>query len=150
MKDFDKKQLRELLRKNLVKFRKEKGVTQSDVGAYLGIGKTGVASWEQGRTSPDAETVYLLSKYYRKPLESFYEEDSVPVKTIVSDIANLPNRRHHKIREVPIQVAIVDDNGKTKVVTLETQLKIQDQRLNKHEELLNSLLNKESKKGEQA
>lgn len=77
MKDIKKSQIREIVRKNLIRFRKEKGVTQSDVGAYLGITKTGVASWEQGRTSPDIETIYLLSQYYRKSLDDFYEEEPV-------------------------------------------------------------------------
>ena len=136
MKDLTKAEIKEIVRKNLVKFRKEKGVTQSDVGAYLGIGKTGVASWEQGRTSPDIETVYLLSKYYRKSIDSFYEEEEkthepilVSDLTEVSVLSDLPYKKHHKVRSVPVELTLVNKDGQSYVVTLDGHLKEQDKKL---------------------
>lgn len=103
MNDLTKNQIKEIVRMNLVKFRKEKGVTQSDVAAHLNITKTGVASWEQGRTSPDIETLFLLSKYYKKSIDSFYEMSSPKVTATVThqvpDVKDLPRFRHHEVRE---------------------------------------------------
>lgn len=109
MNDLTKNQIKEIVRMNLVKFRKEKGVTQSDVAAHLNITKTGVASWEQGRTSPDIETLFLLSKYYKKSIDSFYEVSSPKVTATVThkipDVKDLSRFRHHQIREeVPVRI----------------------------------------------
>ena len=110
MNDLTKTQIKEIVRINLVKFRKEKGVTQSDVAAHLNITKTGVASWEQGRTSPDIETLFLLSKYYKKSIDSFYEVSSPTLTATVTrkipDVKDLPHFRHHQIREeAPLHVS---------------------------------------------
>lgn len=70
----NKDKLRENIRKNLINLRKKKGLTQGDIADEIGKTKTGVASWEQGLSLPDTTTLYLLSKFYKVPMEYFYEE----------------------------------------------------------------------------
>ena len=36
-------------------------------------GKTSVASWEQGKSMPDAVTLYQLARFFGKDLEDFYK-----------------------------------------------------------------------------
>lgn len=66
--------IKDNVRKALIECRKEKGITQTDVGKIVGKGKTAVASWEQGLTIPDIETLYRLSKYYGKSINYMYGE----------------------------------------------------------------------------
>lgn len=66
-------ELRKNIRDNLKSIRKEKGLTQSQVGDLVGKKETTIASWEQGLSLPDLQTLYRLSLYYRKTMEWFYE-----------------------------------------------------------------------------
>lgn len=66
-------ELRKNIRENLKLLRKEKGLTQSQVGDLVGKKETTIASWEQGLSLPDLQTLYRLSIYYRKTMEWFYE-----------------------------------------------------------------------------
>ena len=69
----DREILRQNIRENLIRLRQKKGLTQSDIAAEINKTKTGVASWEQGLSIPDATTLYHLSKFYHVPMEFFYE-----------------------------------------------------------------------------
>ena len=69
--------VRESVRQTLIECRKEKGLTQTQVGEIVGKTKTAVASWEQGITIPDIETLYRLSQYYGKTINYMYGEKEV-------------------------------------------------------------------------
>lgn len=66
-------ELRKNIRENLAYLRAKAGLTQSDVADLVGKKATTVASWEQGLSLPDLQTLYRLSIYYRRALEFFYE-----------------------------------------------------------------------------
>lgn len=68
-------EIRKTIRTTLIECRKEKGVTQTDVALYVGKTKTAVASWEQGISLPDAETLFKLAAYYNKPIAFMYGEN---------------------------------------------------------------------------
>ena len=57
------------LQENLVKFRKKYHHSQEEIGEITGKSKTAVASWEQGRSEPNIETLCTLSKYYGVSLD---------------------------------------------------------------------------------
>lgn len=66
-------ELRQNIRENLIYMRNKQGLTQSDVASIVGKKSNTIASWEQGLSLPDLQTLYRLSIYYRKTLEWFYE-----------------------------------------------------------------------------
>ena len=67
----------ETIRKNLIQCRLEANLTQKQVGEIVCKKPTTVATWEQGKTMPDIETLYTLTKYYGKTLNFMYGvEDS--------------------------------------------------------------------------
>ena len=66
--------LRNKIRQTLIDLRKEKNLTQTEVGIIVGKSKNAVASWEQGLSLPDVATLYRLSKYYEKTLEYMFGE----------------------------------------------------------------------------
>lgn len=65
--------------------RKERGLTQTDVGAYLGVTATAVSLYESGRRGVDLQTAcaladlfdvsldYLAGREYLTPYEKVYE-----------------------------------------------------------------------------
>lgn len=67
-------EIKNRIRRILVRLRKEHELTQTDVGKIVGKGKTAVASWEQGISIPDIVTLYTLAQYYHKPISYMFGE----------------------------------------------------------------------------
>lgn len=44
--------------------RKEKGITQEELAAYIGITKASVSKWETGQSYPDITFLPLLASYF--------------------------------------------------------------------------------------
>ena len=66
MKDFEIKQI---VRERLTECRLEANLTQKEVGEIVDKKPTTVASWEQGKSLPDIETLYQLTVYYGKTID---------------------------------------------------------------------------------
>lgn len=49
--------------------RKEKGMTQKDLSLALGVGRSTVAMWETGQSSPRTPEVYKLAKILNVSVE---------------------------------------------------------------------------------
>ncbi len=60
--------------KVLIECRKDKGITQADLAEQLGLKPTTVASWEQGKSLPNIQTLYRLAQYYHKTIGYMYGE----------------------------------------------------------------------------
>ena len=71
----DTETLRNNIRENLINLRISNKLTQEDVGNVVDKKFTTVASWEQGKSLPDLQTLYRLSLYYKKSMEYFYENN---------------------------------------------------------------------------
>lgn len=65
--------IRNNIKNNLINLRKKYGLTQSDIADITEKKAPTIASWEQGISLPDLQTLYRLSKYYHVMLEYFYE-----------------------------------------------------------------------------
>ena len=52
------------LGKNIYKLRKEKGVTQEELAAELGVTAAAVSKWEKGATLPDVLMVCAIADYF--------------------------------------------------------------------------------------
>ena len=66
----------QLIRQNISRalrdIRIEHGLTQTEAGKIVGIGKTTYATWEQCRSMPDVDTLYRLAKYYGVTMDKMY------------------------------------------------------------------------------
>lgn len=65
-------EIRNDIRQTLIKLRKENGLTQEDIAILVEKKPTTVASWEQGLSLPNVQTLYRLAEYYKKSLEYMY------------------------------------------------------------------------------
>jgi Predicted transcriptional regulators len=50
--------------KMLVTKRKEKGITQDEIAAYIGVSKASVSKWETGQSYPDITFLPQLAAYF--------------------------------------------------------------------------------------
>ena len=69
--------LRFVISMNIRKYREEKGLTQTELGEHFGKAKTTVASWEGGKSLPDAGLLYRLSKYLGVAIDDMYKESNI-------------------------------------------------------------------------
>lgn len=44
--------------------RRSKGVTQTELGQAIGVGKTTISNYETGYSSPDTETLSKMAQYF--------------------------------------------------------------------------------------
>lgn len=69
------KLIRERIRQNLIQCRIDHGFTQTQIGKLVDKSKNAVASWEQGLSLPDVETLYKLSVIYGVGISFMYGID---------------------------------------------------------------------------
>ena len=54
---------------NIVKFRKERGLTQAQLAEALNMTPAAVSKWETGAALPDLDTLIALADYFRLPMD---------------------------------------------------------------------------------
>lgn len=47
--------------------RREKGVTQEEVAAFVGVSKASVSKWENGQSYPDITVLPVLASFFILP-----------------------------------------------------------------------------------
>lgn len=62
--------IRETIRLNIIAKRKELNLTQTELASKVGLKKNSIASWEQGYSTPDIDTIAILLKLFDM---DFYE-----------------------------------------------------------------------------
>ena len=72
----------------LKKTREEKGFTQADVAAYLGVSRQAISQWERGIAYPDIDNLMLLCKLYQVSINDLIpnnEENNIEEKSVVKE-----------------------------------------------------------------
>lgn len=59
--------------KTLVTKRREKGVTQDEIAAYIGISKASVSKWETGQSYPDITFLPLIATYFNISIDELID-----------------------------------------------------------------------------
>lgn len=57
------------LGENIVKMRKEKGVTQEELASFIGVTKASVSKWETGMTTPDIQILPVLASFFDRSVD---------------------------------------------------------------------------------
>lgn len=65
-------EIRNGIKNALIAAREEKGLTQLQLAKIIGKTPTAVASWEQGLSLPNLQTLYRLATYYGKTLDYMF------------------------------------------------------------------------------
>ena len=61
--------------------RREKGITQEELGSRLGVTNKTVSRWENGNYMPDVETLRLLSKEFGVSMEELLDGERAGAKS---------------------------------------------------------------------
>lgn len=68
-------EIRDRVRNILIRCRKENSLSQKELAEKINSKETTVASWEQGKSLPSIDMLYILSKFYGKPIGYMYGEE---------------------------------------------------------------------------
>ena len=58
----------------IAKLRKQRGMTQAELGNELNVTYQAVSKWERSESHPDFDTISRISKLFQVPI-SYFEED---------------------------------------------------------------------------
>ncbi len=85
--------IKDLVRENLVRLRKENKLTQIELAQKIGYSDKAISRWETGEVTPDIETINALAELYRVPVSIFFERESE------SELAKARERKRHAGRK---------------------------------------------------
>ena len=74
----------------LKKLRKEKGLTQTELGEMLGVGKSAVCCYEKELRSPSSETIMDLVNIFAVSSDYILGTDKIAVVTVSKDKKYIP------------------------------------------------------------
>ena len=61
----------------LIKLRKERGLSQEELGAAVGVSRQTISKWELAQSSPDFQKLVLLSDYFKISLDTLVKDIDV-------------------------------------------------------------------------
>jgi transcriptional regulator with XRE-family HTH domain len=67
--------------------RRSKGVTQTELGQAIGVGKTTISNYETGYSSPDTETLSKMAQYFNVSTDYLLCQTDDPTPRIKAKIA---------------------------------------------------------------
>ena len=76
------KNLNEIIAKNLIAFRKHKGLTQFELAEKLNYSDKSISKWERGEGTPDIVVLKTLADLYSTTVDSFLNENLKIEKSI--------------------------------------------------------------------
>lgn len=59
----------------------ERGVTQGQVAAYVGVEDSTVARWKSGSRRPTVENCYSIAAYFRRPVQEVLQLNDYPTES---------------------------------------------------------------------
>lgn len=69
------------MKNNLPELRAERGWTQVDLAARLGVSRQTVIAIETGRYDPSLPLAFAIADLFRRPVESIFIRDKAPRKS---------------------------------------------------------------------
>ena len=61
----------------LIKLRKERGLSQEELGAAVGVSRQTISKWELAQSYPDFQKLVLLSDYFKIALDTLVKDIDV-------------------------------------------------------------------------
>ena len=61
----------------LIELRKQKGLSQDELGNALGVSRQTISKWELGQSYPDFQRLVLLSNYFGLSLNTLVKDINV-------------------------------------------------------------------------
>lgn len=73
------------LGKNIAALRKEKGLTQAQLGELLGVSNQAISKWERGNNLPDVMSLPQIAKVFAITIDRLFEENEAMEEPEICD-----------------------------------------------------------------
>lgn len=83
---------------NLVKLRKQFGLSQEELAEKIGVSRQAVSKWERSESSPDTDNLIALSKIYNITIDEMINSEANPFQNTTEHDENVKNRAEEKKR----------------------------------------------------
>ncbi len=90
----------EIIQRNCALFREEAGLTQQGAATRLKMSVDAYRNWEQGRRTPERDSLAALSQLYGRPIDDFFME-------------NPPKRKRSSLPTAEFEVRLKSFDGVT-------------------------------------
>lgn len=71
---FKENEVKKIFSVNLLRLRSERGLTQEELGSYVGVNKATISEWESAKKLPNAGNMEKLSNYFDIPKSALFAE----------------------------------------------------------------------------
>lgn len=68
------------MKNNLAELREEKGWSQGDLAAALGVSRQTVNALERGKYDPSLPLAFKIARLFKRSIEEIFEPDDKPTK----------------------------------------------------------------------
>ena len=99
MNEYDKI-IRNNIRDALIECRAEKDISQAELSKAIGVPAPTIASWEQGISLPNLQTLYRLAKYYQKTMDYMYGEGRGKNESVQEESTERASTEADKISDI--------------------------------------------------
>lgn len=93
------------LNENLYQFRKEKGISQEELGNLVGVSRQAVYKWESGERMPDINNLNALCEVFDKNIEDFIEGADALLK--LNKVGDITIKDKNKNLKIFIRILII-------------------------------------------
>ena len=76
--------IRQNICSNISKFRKDAGISQTQLAEYLKVSRSNVSTWERGVNPPDVETIFKICDYLNVTVADMFGCDTIDKKNQLS------------------------------------------------------------------
>lgn len=100
--------------------RTENKLTQEQVASVLGISRSAYCGYEIGRRKMSTDMLLALAKFYRLPINVFFNNDAKTVNDgeHYSEDSMYLSSLSKEEREIILKYRTLDDNGKSKLLDI--------------------------------
>lgn len=106
-------EIKQNIQKNIAIFRKKANLTQKELAARIGVAPTNLASWEQGKSMPDIDTLFLLCSVLQVNILNMYglNDEKQEIQSINKSTQPLSSDEEKLIKDY----RSFNDEGKEKI-----------------------------------
>lgn len=80
----------------LIKLRKEKGISQEELGYELDVTRQTISKWELGQTTPEMDKLIEISKFFDIDVDSLIKTETVDNTDEISEDTNVEEKAKNK------------------------------------------------------
>lgn len=100
--------------KNIARLRKEKGLTQAELGEKLGVSNQAISKWESEVSSPDISLLPSIADVFECSIDDLFcyipKQERIPLNMIPGDDLRKDGMGEYVARQIRSQL---DDSGST-------------------------------------